>query len=333
MNQTYPHAPTAATSGAVVVASGKRISWQAVIAGVVIALAIQILLAMLGTGIGASTVDPLQSGESPSASAFGIGAALWWGISSLIALFVGGWVAGRLSGMPHPVDGGLHGLLAWALALLATVYLVSTAAGALLSGAAGVLGTAATVTATGAAAVAPKAVDAASEQLSKSGISLDSIKREAQQLLAQTGKPGLQPGAISQQAGAAAADAQQTAATAGSGDQDFSSLLERVLSRGRDTASQVDRDALINVVVARTGVSRDEAAKRVQGWETTAEQARAKAGQVAEEAKQKARVAADATAKGVSRGMLLGFVALALGALVAWFGGSMGQRRGVAVVA
>ena len=157
----------------------RRISWPAIIAGAVIALAIQFLLAMLGTGIGASTVDPLVNGESPSAGAFGMGAAIWWGISSLIALYFGGWIAGRLSGMPRAADGGLHGLLAWALSLLATVYLVSTAASSLMSGVAGVLGTAATATATVGAAAAPKVPDAAGEQLSKAAISLESLKREA----------------------------------------------------------------------------------------------------------------------------------------------------------
>ena len=60
----------------------KKVCWGAVIAGAVIALALQLLLTMLGTGI-----DPLASGDvSPSAAGFGIGAAVWWGVSSLIAL-------------------------------------------------------------------------------------------------------------------------------------------------------------------------------------------------------------------------------------------------------
>lgn len=291
----------------------RRISWPAIIAGAVIALAIQFLLAMLGTGIDASTVDPLVNGESPSAGAFGMGAAVWWGVSSLIALYFGGWIAGRLSGMPRAADGGLHGLLAWALSLLATVYLVST-------------------TATVGAAAAPKVADAAGEQLSKAGISLDSLKREAMQVLSQSGKPVLLPGAVAQQAATAVSDVKQTAANPVANDQDFSSMIERILKGGKDSVSQVDKEVVVNVVVARTGLSRGEATARVDGWMVTADQARVKAAQVAEQAKQKARKAADATAKGVSRGMLLGSLALALGALAAFWGGSMGQRREVAAV-
>lgn len=323
--------PVVATRAAPVAVAARRVSWQAVFAGLVVALALQVLLAMLGTGIGASTIDPLPGDGSPSASAFGTGAALWWGVSSLLALFAAGWVSGRLSGAPRRADGGWHGVLAWALSVLAIVWLVTSAAGSLLRSAGGVLGTVATATASGAAAVAPSVAGAAREQLERSGVSLDDVKREAEQILRQTGKPALQPGAVAQSASAAVADATATAASAAAGDADLGALLDRLLARGREAASQVDRDAVVNVVAARTGVSREEATRRVDGWETTAAQVRAKAEQASAEAKQKAREAADATAKGVAQTMLLGFVALALGGLVAWWGGTLGQRRGALV--
>lgn len=304
-----------------------RISWGAVLAGAVIALALQLLFAMLGTGIGASVVDPLQPSDgSPSAGSFGIGAAVWWGISSLIALFAGGWIAGRLSGTPRSTEGGMHGLLTWAVAMLALVYLLSSATSSLMRGAAGVLGTAATVTATGAAAAAPALGDAAKEGMQSIGVSIDDIKREARAVLAQTGKPELQPRSLEKQA-RGAADSAQRAATSGEPDAELGSLLERLLAKGKDAASQVDRDAVINVLMARSGLSREEAAKRVQGWENTAQEARAKAAQVAEQTEQKARQVADATARNVSRAMLWGALALAIGGLAAWFGGMAGQRR------
>ncbi len=306
------------------IAPARRISWGAVAAGTVTALALQVLLAMLGTGIGASTIDTLATGDTPSAAALGGGAAIWWAVASLISLMAGGWVAGRLSGVTRSSEGGMHGMLTWAVAVLAIVYLVSSAAGSLMRGAAGVLGTAATVTATGAAAAAPKIVDAAGEQMDKAGISFDSIKREALAVLKQTGKPELQPANVEQQAKAAATDAARTASNPS--DQDFSALLERLLSKGRNAVNEVDREAVINVVMARNNVSREEATKRVAGWEATAEQTRAKAAQAAEEAKRKAREVADASAKALSRAMLLGFLTLALGGLFAWWGGTLGQR-------
>lgn len=307
----------------------RRISWGAVAAGTVTALAIQVLLAMLGTGIGASTIDVVGTGETPSATVLGSGAALWWVVASLISLMAGGWVAGRLSGVVRTAEGGMHGMLTWAVAVLAMVYLVSSAAGSLVRGAAGVLGTAATVTATGAAAAAPKIADVAGEQLDKAGISFDTIKREALAVLSQTGKPELQPRNVEQQVKGAASDASRSASNPS--DQDFSALLERLLSKGRAAVSEVDRDAVVNVVMARSNVSREEAAKRVAGWEATAEQTRTKAAQAAEEAKAKAREVADASAKALSRAMLLGFLALAIGGLFAWWGGTLGQRRDLAL--
>ena len=161
--------------------------------------------------------------------------------------------------------------------------------------------------------------------MDKAGISLDTIKREALAVLKQTGKPELQPGNVEQQVKGAAADASRTAGNPS--DQDFSAMLKRLLSKGRDAVSTADRDAMVNLVMARSNVSREEATKRVAGWENTAEQARAKAAQAVEQAKVKAREVADASAKALSRAMLLGFLALALGGLVAWWGGTLGQKR------
>ncbi len=307
----------------------RKISWGAIAAGAVTALAIQILLAMLGTGIGAGTIDPLTNGDTPTAASLGMGAGIWWLVASLISLLAGGWVAGRLSGVAHKSEGGMHGMLTWAVVVLAMVYLVSSAAGSLMRGAAGVLGTAATVTATGAAAVAPKIADAAGEQMDKAGISFETIKREALALLSQTGKPELQPGSLERQVKGAVSDASRAAGNPS--EQDFSALLQRILSKGKDAVSEVDRQAVINVVMTRGNLSREEATKRVAGWEATAEQARAKAAQAAEQAKAKAREVADASAKALSRAMLFGFLALAIGGLVAWWGGTLGQRRDLVI--
>ena len=296
----------------------ERISWPAIIAGAVIALAIQVLLAMLGTGVSASTVDSLANGDWPTASAFGN----WLGGMvvrfKLDRAFFSGWMAGRLSGMLRSADGGLHGLLTWAVVLLAMVYLVGTVERSLMSAAAGILGTAATATAIVGAAAAPKIADAAGEQISTAGILVDSLKREAMPLLSQTGKPGLQPDVIAQQAGNEVSDVKQTAGNPVGNDHDFSSLIEQILRRGKGTVSQVDKDAVVNVVVARIGLPRDQASKRVDGWMNTADQSRAKAAQASEQAKQKAREVVDATAKGVSRALLLSFLALAIGALAAF---------------
>ena len=74
----------------------KRISWSAVFAGVIAALIIHILLGILGTAIGATTIDPQQ--EQNPLQHLGTGALIWTGVSMLIAMGVGSYVAGRLAG-------------------------------------------------------------------------------------------------------------------------------------------------------------------------------------------------------------------------------------------
>ena len=53
----------------------KRISWSAVFAGVLVAIVTQMLLTLLGLGIGLGTVDPLQ--ERNPVAGLGIGSAIW----------------------------------------------------------------------------------------------------------------------------------------------------------------------------------------------------------------------------------------------------------------
>ncbi|HYE62275.1 MAG TPA: hypothetical protein VD997_09780 [Phycisphaerales bacterium] len=120
-------------------AAVKRISWGAVFAGTIIAVVTQLMLGLLGMGIGIASVDPATA-TSETGKAFGIGMAIWWVVSSLISLFIGGWVAGRLAGFPKRVDGSLHGVVAWAAMTMFSLYLVSTAVGNVLGGTLSVVG-------------------------------------------------------------------------------------------------------------------------------------------------------------------------------------------------
>ena len=112
--------------------TARRIAWGAVFAGVVIVLAVQILLNLLGVGIGAALMDPMAATDP---AAWGIGVALWWVIVGLIALFLGGWVAGHLATNPDRRDGALHGLVTWGLATVLGVALLTNALAFMATGA------------------------------------------------------------------------------------------------------------------------------------------------------------------------------------------------------
>jgi hypothetical protein len=110
-----------------------RVAWGAVFAGTVLALATQIILNMLGIGIGAATLHP-GSGANPAASTFSIGAGIWFAVSAIIATFIGAYASGRLAGKPKESTAGWHGLTTWALSTLVIFYLLTTTIGSIVGG-------------------------------------------------------------------------------------------------------------------------------------------------------------------------------------------------------
>jgi hypothetical protein len=87
-----------------------------VLAGVAAALVVQVLLTMLGIGIGLMSLDPSTAASAPLGVSWG--AFLYWAICGIIAAFIGGWVAGAIT---PAGTGAAHGLAAWAVATLIVV--------------------------------------------------------------------------------------------------------------------------------------------------------------------------------------------------------------------
>src|SRR6185437_5960645 len=108
-------------------AAPRRVSWGAIFAGAIAVIAVESLLNLLGAGVGAATINP-QQGQMPG-QGLAVGAVIWFVLSWILALFIGGWVAGRLADNPSKRDGALYGFVTWALASLALVFMLSTAVG------------------------------------------------------------------------------------------------------------------------------------------------------------------------------------------------------------
>jgi hypothetical protein len=119
------------------------ISWGAVFAGVFTALVAQLLLNMLGIGIGAATIDPFY-GSSPDVATFSWMAYAWWAGSGVISAFFGGWVAGALVGQWWRFDGAVHGFIAWCIATLVVAFLFAGVLGGVSEMAANIAGPMAT---------------------------------------------------------------------------------------------------------------------------------------------------------------------------------------------
>lgn len=269
----------------------RRISWAAILGGVIVVVAVQLLLSLLGAGIGLGTVN-INAGTTPSASGLGIGAGIWWVVTSCIALFAGGYVAAWMAGIEIRFDGILHGLITWGIATLLTIYLLTSAVGSIVSGGFFALKGVATAAGTGVGQVAKPLAQAA-------GISPDMLQQQAQAYLQPTNPD---PATMSPQ------DAQKSIAT----------NLVTYVRGGSDAAAAKER--IVNIMAAQMKIGRDDAAKRF-------DETQAKLQQTRDQAIQTAKDAADASAAAASKTAFAGFGVLLLGLIAAALGGSLAVQR------
>jgi len=101
-----------------------RVQWGPIIAGLVSALAITVLLTILGIGIGASVLDPANAGDN-----VGTWATIWGAISIIAAFFVGGWIAAKTAAVGGEFGGMMNGLLVGAAGILFVLWLTATGLG------------------------------------------------------------------------------------------------------------------------------------------------------------------------------------------------------------
>ncbi len=151
-----------------------RVSWGAIFAGTVIALGVLILLSILGTAIGIQAIDP---GTGAPFEGIGIGAGIWWIVTSIVALGIGGFVAARLSGIPDKSSATAHGASVWGLVTILTVWMAASAVGSTINTAAGAFAGAFRV----AGSAATTAADAATSPNSPVDISASEIENAAQE--------------------------------------------------------------------------------------------------------------------------------------------------------
>jgi hypothetical protein len=91
-------------------------TWSAVASGVIASLVVQVLLTMIGLGIGLVSFDATSNAGAPAWAGFA-----WWALSGIFAAAVGGWVAGTLSPTENLRLKAIAGVTAWAIATLIVV--------------------------------------------------------------------------------------------------------------------------------------------------------------------------------------------------------------------
>ncbi len=116
----------------------RKLSWSSIWAGTLVGIVLMMLLNMLGIGIGFSAID--IEDEKNAANGIGIATAIWYVLSSLVSLYVAGWVSGRLAQTRRIFDGALHGILTWCVITLASIYFLTTAIGNIIGGAGRLVG-------------------------------------------------------------------------------------------------------------------------------------------------------------------------------------------------
>ncbi|MEB3337504.1 MAG: hypothetical protein VKJ46_08590 [Leptolyngbyaceae bacterium] len=111
-----------------------RVRWGPILAGLVIALSVQLVLSALGAALGLSTI---AGSGAPRTVAGDVSTAvgIWSIISLFIALFAGGWMASRTSGPMNRNTALLNGAILWAVTLTFGSWLLASG----VSGAFGVV--------------------------------------------------------------------------------------------------------------------------------------------------------------------------------------------------
>jgi len=259
-------------------------SWPAIFAGAVTAVATTLILVALGSGIGLASVSPWAH-SGVSATTFTVMTAIWLIVIQWGSSLVGGYMAGRLRTKwvgvhTHEVffRDTANGFVTWALATAIGVGLIATSTGAAVGKVVDAASTASAGAAQGTATTQPTGPIAPYD--------LDKLFRS-------------------------------TAAGTNSSKPDAPVEAAGILAHGiaADGVSSEDRTYLAGLVAARTGLSQEEAQKRVDD---------AVAATMA--AKAKAQAAADAARKAVSATSIFMALSMLIGAFIASAAAALGGK-------
>ncbi|WP_375675219.1 DUF3792 domain-containing protein [Bartonella sp. CL100XZDX] len=242
------------------------ISWSAIFAGLVTALATSICLSFLVAALGLSQMDFTSSTPfEGSFLSFGVGSV----IVTLISLALGGFVAGRFA----ETSGTLHGFLTWALiTLLMTLQAIHVVSSTAKIGGKTALENSSMVQQTVDSLknnISPILANLNSESLEKffaknsdNGINFDQLSSELRTLLNKSDIPALNPERLKQTYQAALNDI-GSAITAFKNDPSYyrttlKNLGERLSDRVEDLTTKFDRSDIIKALVT-DGMSRADA--------------------------------------------------------------------------
>jgi hypothetical protein len=302
-------------------AQESAVSWGAIIAGGAAAAALSLILLILGTGLGLSSVSPwAQSGLS--STTFGVSTILWITLTQLVASGMGGYLAGRLRIKWTAVHTDevyfrdtAHGFLAWAVASLVTAALLTSVIGSIVG--TGVQAGAAMVGGAGTAAsvAAPSGTPKTGSEISRSEAGIAPIGYFVDSLLRKDMGAGADTSAAT---GSSVAINPAEPSSVGASRSEVAGIF--LNSVGTGTLPVEDIRYLGQMVAQRTGLSQQDAEKRVRD---TYARLQAKL----RDTETSAKAAADKARKASAYTALWLFISLLMGAFVASVAATYGGRQ------
>jgi hypothetical protein len=280
----------------------RSVSWPAIFAGLSAAIALQLLFTLLGAGLGFALYNPI-SDENPIAD-LGKGAVIIHGISAVLSLWFGGWVAGRFTPAGVRASAWLHGFLVWTTATVAGIVIVSLGAGWIMGDISKLVGGGLSAAGKPMAAMTSSMADMAKDAAKQSGDTVSSFVDEA----------------LGTRALTAPRDENIRAK------REISMTLASLFNPMNDTTRAEKRAAAIKTLDEYANLNEAEATRTVDGWIASYDRMKAEFNAAKEQAEAKARVAAEKAADALAIFSFCAFAAFVLGAFAASCGGCHGAK-------
>lgn len=309
----------------------RHVSWGAILAGLIIAIALQILLGLLGIGLGLSILDPTD--PMGGIRGWGISTGIYVVLMQILSLFAGGYVASRLAPARTDQTAIFHGLTIWALATIVMVWLVGTAVGLAVSGVSSAVSAVGSGTAQAVETVIPDDIsmpnvsyealpEPIKETLRENGITANNFQQEVrgafQQVISQQERQQLM-----QRLQQAIASILRNPTQA---PEEVDQAIDDVVGQG-SILSEEDLTELQNTLQSRLNISEQEARQILDQAQQAIDEARTTLKGAVQTAQEQAAQAAERASDAIASMALWAFFANLLALIAAVVGGRLGEVK------
>ncbi|MEX1032359.1 MAG: hypothetical protein WDZ30_03280 [Cellvibrionaceae bacterium] len=309
----------------------RHVSWGAIFAGLIIAIALQILLGLLGIGLGLQILNP--SDPVGGVRAWGIATSLYVVVVQIISLFAGGYIAARLAPALTDQTAMFHGLTIWALATIIMVWIGGTTVGLAFSGLSNAISTVGSATTSAVETVIPDDIslpdldyqslpEPLRETLRENGITPDNFQQELRGAYRDVVSPQEEQRVMRELREAIQAILQSP----GSAPEEIDQAMDNIFGRG-GILSEEDLNQVENTLQERLDLSDQEVQQITNQVQQSIDQTREAVRESVQTARQEAREAAEAASDAIASIALWLFVANLLALIAAVIGGKVGEVK------